>query len=179
MDLDLALIKIAKGDMEALEDVYNQTRKGVFNLVLPMVRDYYLAEDVTEQTYVLIYERAKQYQKGTSPINWILTIAKNLALKEIEKNNREIVTDFQEGENSNLVFENAPSEYDTPITNLANQVLSPEEYQILMLHAVSEYKHREIADILNIPLGTVTWKYNEAVKKLKQAIKKGGYNFDE
>lgn len=41
-----------------------------------------------------------------------------------------------------------------------------------MLFAVGEYKHREIAEMLNLPIGTVTWKYNNAIKKLKEAIKK-------
>ena len=47
-----------------------------------------------------------------------------------------------------------------------------DEYQIVMLCQVSGYKRREVASKLNIPIGTVTWKNNEALKKLKQYLEK-------
>ena len=46
--------------------------------------------------------------------------------------------------------------------------LSAEEKEIVLLHAVWDYKHREIAKMLSLPLGTVTWKYKKALKKLKK-----------
>ena len=45
--------------------------------------------------------------------------------------------------------------------------LSEEERQIVMLHAVAGFKHREIAATLDLPLATVLSKYNRALKKLK------------
>ena len=36
------------------------------------------------------------------------------------------------------------------------------------MYAIGEFKHREIADILHLPLGTVTWKYKNALSKLKE-----------
>ena len=46
--------------------------------------------------------------------------------------------------------------------------LSDEERQIVMLHAVSGFKHREIARLLEMPLSTVLSKYNRAMKKLRK-----------
>ena len=58
-----------------------------------------------------------------------------------------------------------------PIFKIAKNVLNEEELEILMLYIVSGYKHREIADIVQKPLGTVLWSYNNSIKKLKKAIK--------
>jgi RNA polymerase sigma-70 factor (ECF subfamily) len=52
----------------------------------------------------------------------------------------------------------------------AMRVLSDEERQIVILHAVSGVKHREIAKIMEMPLPTVLSKYNRAMKKLKKKM---------
>ena len=51
--------------------------------------------------------------------------------------------------------------------SLAMQALTSDESQIVMLHAVSGLKHREIASVLELPLPTVLSKYHRALKKLK------------
>ena len=51
--------------------------------------------------------------------------------------------------------------------------LSDEERQIVVLHAVAGFKHREIADIMDIPLPTVLSKYHRALRKLRTFLEKG------
>ena len=51
--------------------------------------------------------------------------------------------------------------------------LSDEERQIVVLHAVAGFKHREIADIVELPLPTVLSKYHRALKKLRAFLEKG------
>ena len=46
-------------------------------------------------------------------------------------------------------------------------VLREEEAQIVILHVVGGYKHREIAELVKKPIGTVTWTYKNAIAKLK------------
>ena len=55
--------------------------------------------------------------------------------------------------------------------NLINRVLSENDREIFILHALYGYKNKEIAKFLNMPLGTVLWKYNRAIKVLKEKIK--------
>ena len=56
------------GDVGALGFIYSETHKGVFTFVLPILQDYHLAEDVTEQTFVSVYEKAKQIQETGSSL---------------------------------------------------------------------------------------------------------------
>ena len=52
-----------------------------------------------------------------------------------------------------------------------NACLDGTERQIVILHVLWGYKHREIASLVDQPLGTVTWKYNNALKKLRKYMK--------
>ena len=165
------MLSLKNGDVNALKGIYESTQKGVFSFVLPILRDYDKAEDIMQQTYVQVYEKIEQYDNSKNPLNWILTIAKNLALNEINKANREVTTDFMDSINGDKVFTCDTKEFDTPTIDLANKILSPSELQIVMLYAIAEYKHREIAEMLDMPVGTVTWKYSEAIKKLQKALK--------
>jgi RNA polymerase sigma-70 factor (ECF subfamily) len=46
------------------------------------------------------------------------------------------------------------------------------------MYAVGEYKHREIAEFLHMPLGTVTWKYNNALKKMRKALEENQTQYE-
>ena len=59
------------------------------------------------------------------------------------------------------------------------KILSDEERQIVTLHAVSGFKHREIAGFLDIPLPTVLSRYNRALKKLRKYLTEERENDEE
>jgi len=169
--LEKAIVRLQKGESNSLGIIYDLTSKGVFSFVLTILRDYQLAEDVMQQTYIKIYENIKSYKKDTSARNWILTIAKNTALTLIRKRHREISVDFSHDTIQDGIY-CLDKDFDTPLISLANKILTEDELKIVLLFAIGEYKHREIAEMLNLPLGTVTWKYNNALKKLRGAVEK-------
>jgi len=168
--LKKAMLSLKKGNIDALEEIYELTRRGVFSFILPILREYEKAEDIMQTTYIQIYEQINKYDESKNALNWILTMAKNLALNEISRGNRELPADFMDATIGDRVFTIDTKDFDTPTIDLANKILSPSELQIVMLYAVAEYKHREIAEMLNIPIGTVTWKYSAAINKLKKAL---------
>ena len=169
--LEKAVLKLQNGDANSLGVIYDLTSKGVFTFVLPILHDYQLAEDVMQQTYIKVYENINSYSEKISARNWILTIAKNTALTEMKKRQREVSIDFSQEFNADELA-TFDKNFDTPLITLASKVLTKEEFHIVLLFAVGDYKHREIAEMLNLPLGTVTWKYNNAIKKLRDAVNK-------
>jgi len=174
--LEKAILRLREGDSNALSDVYEITSRGVFTFVLPILHDYQLAEDVMQQTYVTAYENIQSYQPGTNARNWLLTIAKNMALTEIKKRKREVSYDFSQDNRPDGVY--FLGNVDSPTIALANKVLAEDEFNIVIMYAVGEYKHREIAEFLHIPLGTVTWKYNNALKKMRKAIEENQTKYE-
>ena len=84
----------------------------------------------------------------------------------------------EEMERSLGSFDNASFE-DKIIVEACMKILSDEERQIVTLHAVSGFKHREIAGFLDIPLPTVLSRYNRALKKLRKYLTEERENDEE
>ncbi|OPZ36338.1 MAG: ECF RNA polymerase sigma factor SigW [Tenericutes bacterium ADurb.BinA155] len=174
--LEKAVVRLREGDSNALAEIYEITSRGVFTFVLPILHDYQLAEDVMQQTFVTAYENIQSYQPGTNARNWLLTIAKNMALTEIKKRKREVSYDFDQDNHPDGVY--FLGNIDSPTIALANKVLAEDEFNIVIMYAVGEYKHREIAEFLHMPLGTVTWKYNNALKKMRKALEENQTSYE-
>lgn len=170
--LEKALLKLQEGDTNALATIYDLTNKGVFTFILPIVKDYAVAEDVMEQTYITVYEKISLYKEKTNGRNWILTIAKNLAINEFNKSKKIVDYDYNEEGLMPEGLYNLDENLETPTIKLANEILDETEFKILIMYAVGEYKHREIADMLHLPLGTVTWKYKHALEKIRNELQR-------
>ena len=168
MNLDEALIRIQKGDEVAFEQIYRQTEQAVFYIALSVVRDRALAEDVMQTTYLNVLRHASSYRRGTNARAWIFRIARNEALNLKKKRSREESIDVNEHLPAFGIVQT--DDYGL-LTESAQKVLTEEEFTLLMLIAVQGYKRREIASMTGLPIGTVTWKYNRALAKLKRELK--------
>ena len=78
--LEALLLQTAAGDREAFASLYHRTSPSVYGLALTYVRSGPDAEDVTQDTFVKVWDNAPAYRPQGKPLAWILTIAKNLAL---------------------------------------------------------------------------------------------------
>ena len=167
--LDTALAALKTGDKKAFEFIYNETKRAVFYCAFSILKDRYLAEDIMHNTYIKVKQYCSSYQKGTKPLAWITTIARNLSINEHNKRKRELYTDFSEN--------NTLGEYSLSDNKLVLQAafkhLKERERQIVIMHVLGGLKHRELAEIFNMPLGTVLFKYNAALKKLRKYIEGG------
>lgn len=170
--LDEYLIKLKRGDNDAFDGIYHLTKRGVFSLVLSIVKNPYAAEDIMQDTYLKIKEKILYYKDGTNGYAWILTIARNLCLNYLNKNNKIDVLDTTEHEYLTAVTDKNFEKDDMPIFKIAKNHLNDFELQVVILYSVYGYKHREIANALNKPLGSVLWTYNNAIKKLQKVLKK-------
>lgn len=158
------------GDESAFENLYLETKRGVFAFLHTYLHNVTDSEDAMQTVYVKIRENVNSFRDGTNGRAWILQIAKNHALNLIDKSKRETGYDFFENiEDDKEIFS------DNTVSGMMEKVLSEEEQRIVTLHVIWLYKHREIAEILEIPTGTVTSKYKRAVEKLKKALKENIY----
>lgn len=165
VDEDL-IAAIAAGDTEALHRLYNAVSGSVYGFALSITKQSQDAEDVLQDTFVTIYDKASTYQPQGKPMAWILTIARNHALMRIRSRKREASFEETVADNS-LAFSRIERPEDRQAVEALLQILTEEERQIVVLHAVAGLKNREIAAVTELPLGTVLSKYNRAVKKLK------------
>ena len=156
---------MAAGDSHSLEELYHRTRTAVYGLVLSYLKHPQDAEDVTQDAFVRIWDTAASYRPQGKPMAWLLTVARNLALMRLrERGKTQELTD----EEWSALPARAPdvTTEDRHVLRAALSVLSEQERQVVMLHAVTGLKHREIAQLLELPLATVLSKYRRALKKL-------------
>ena len=77
---------VAKGDEAAFERLYAATRAKLFSVVLRILRRQDLAEEVIQEAYIKIWNRAGQFNPGqSSPITWMASIARNRAIDVVRK----------------------------------------------------------------------------------------------
>ena len=122
-----------------------------------------------QETYVRIRNSINTYKPGINALAWIFTIAKNLTLNEIKKHSREVNLELDDPV---LQSDDEYGEEEGELVHLVNTILTDDERQIVNLHLMSGFKHREIAEMMGKPLGTVLWAYRNALKKLKTAYDK-------
>lgn len=152
--------------MSAFDGLYEATKGTVFYIALSILRERSLAEDVMQSCYLKVLRYAGKYKQGTNAAAWIGRIAKNEALDVKRKRQREHLIDVSENESLFPTYEVEHSH----LIDIAKQVLKDGEFAVVMLVAEG-YKRREIAHMLQIPVPTVTWRYNQAIKKLQHAIR--------
>lgn len=162
--------KIALGEKEAFYLLYQQTKNAVYGFALSILRCREDAEDVMQETYLKIRENAWNYKDQGKPLAWILTITRNLAYMKLRESRKNSRTDISTLENV-IEFSKVVDVEERVTLEKAFSVLNTEERQIVMLHAITGLKHKEIGEIIHKPLSTVLSKYNRALKKLEKELR--------
>ncbi|MCX4286666.1 MAG: RNA polymerase sigma factor [Clostridia bacterium] len=162
--IDKLLTRISTGDNEAFEELYEKTKRGVFSFVYSYLDNYASTEDVMQTVYLKIKLNIDKYKQGTNGRAWMLQIAKNLALNELKRRKN---AEYNDG----LISSEPTVALSGEVTDTMRRTLTVEERQIVILHVLWGYKHREIAKELGVPTGTVTSKYKRSVSKMQAALK--------
>lgn len=163
------MARIADGDENAFEELYRLTYKPLFSFILSLTADEEKTRDIMQETYLNVYMSASRYRDKGNPLAWIMKIGKNIFLMEKRR------------KDSNIIFMEDPDSYVPGISydsieniearetlQMLFESLTLQERSIVTLHDLSGFRHREIADILELPIGTVLSKYHRAVGKLKK-----------
>lgn len=162
-------IRIAENDMAAFEDFYRQTERILYAFVLSTLKNHDDALDVVQDTYLKIRASAHLYKPMGKPMAWVFTIARNLAISKLrfkQKNDSIEITDME----NDLNFSYVSDKEDRLVLQTALKILSTEETEIILLHAISGFTHREIAKNLDLNVSTVLSKYHRGLKKLKKYL---------
>ena len=169
-ELERLLSGIAAGRPEDMSELYSRTRTTVYSLALSYLGNAHDAQDITQDTFVQVWERAGQYRPNGSPMGWLLTVCRNLALMRIRKADRHADLD-DSGWDAIPAEEKGLSVEERALLQDALALLDKNERRVVMLHAAAGMKHREIAVLLEMPLATVLSKYHRAIKKLRAFMK--------
>ncbi|MBR0993162.1 sigma-70 family RNA polymerase sigma factor [Bradyrhizobium japonicum] len=168
--LDELLLRMAGGDELAFEKLHAATRRKLFSTVLLVVRRRHLAEDIAQEAYVRIWLNAPAYRPALgSPMMWMITIARNLAIDAVRRPSREIfrdqsaLLDFPADTPTALEsMERRENESDTARLQQsmlsALQTLEPtRRHLVIAAYLHGESRHR-LAEQYGVPANTIrTW----------------------
>ena len=167
--LQQLLIHIAGGEREALAELYQRTRSAVYGLALSYLKNAHDAQDLTQDVYVQVWDRAEQYRLIGSPMGWLLAVCRNLCLMRLRREERHAALSEEEWD-AIPARECGLDADERALLQGALASLADEERRIVLLHAVTGLKHREIAALLELPLPTVLSKYHRALKKMRSFL---------
>ena len=176
---DETLLKaIASGQQAALSALYDRYGRLAFSLAINIVSDSALAEEVTQDVFVQIWNKATSYQPEHGKVTtWLASVTRHRAIDMLRRQNvrpeghqvgwEDGVPDLPDDSIVEDVVE--LTQRQTRIRQAVAR-LPAEQQQALGLAFFKGYTHQEIADTTGEPLGTVKTRIRLAMQKLKQVL---------
>ena len=165
MTIDDIIEELREANYRHFDEFYNSTKKSVFFAIAAIVKDNSTIDDLMQDTYVKFLENISKYQSKTSINAYLSTIAHNIAINYYNREKRlvhdEEVIDYVAAPDNKKDYKEIEA-----LEMLKD--LDDQSREIVVLHIINDLKFREIAKIVNKPLGTVLWIYNKAIKELKR-----------
>ncbi|MDQ0320734.1 RNA polymerase sigma-70 factor (ECF subfamily) [Pararhizobium capsulatum DSM 1112] len=161
-------------DIQAFELLFKYYAPRVKAYLARLERDNQAAEELMQETMIAVWNKSAQFETARGNVStWIFTIARNLRIDAYRKNRR---PDFDPDDPA-FVPDPVPSA-DSLVQELqeaerlrgAMETLPEQQLQLLRLAFFSERTHSDIADALNIPIGTVKSRIRLAFSKLRAAL---------
>ena len=163
---------LRKGDQAAFDWIYEETHRIVYFSILGIIQDKHLAEDLLQDTYMRFLDNLPKY-KHDNLISYLVTIGKRLAINEYHKRKR--ITFADESIDYYSTFDlSSHVSIDSEkrlIIEKALSALTQEERNVVILYNIANCTHKQISELLEKPLGTITWLYQRALKKMQQVTK--------
>jgi RNA polymerase sigma-70 factor (ECF subfamily) len=156
---------IKSGDKDAFEELYKGLKTPIYTIVFRITWDKSVSEDILQEVFVKLFLSPPE-PSVKNPRAYIFQMARNLAIDSTRKHAQNISLDEVE-EIAHQPLDDLPLRMDI---NDALKTLSAQECQIVTLHIIGEVKFREISEIMKIPMGTVLWKYQQAIGKLQKIL---------
>lgn len=174
-DIAGLLAQTARRDRVAFQRVYESTSSKLFGVVLRILKRRDLAEEVCQEVYVKIWERAGEFNPAmASPITWMCTIARNRALDEARRRKPDSLEDHPE-------YLDVASEEETPLDGLMRgedgkrlaaclSKLEPERAQMVVLAYCDGLSREELGAKYKQPVNTIKTWLRRALLQLRACL---------
>jgi RNA polymerase sigma-70 factor (ECF subfamily) len=184
-DRELATLA-ARGQELAFRELLTRYERPVFSLIYRMVRDRTLAEDLAQEAFIRAFNAIGTYKTSYKFSNWILKIANNHTIDHLRKRKLDTVSidgspharTQEEVERSRVVIESRDETAEEFVEHreLGSQIEAAigelrEEYRtVIVLRHVEGYAYDEIAEVMDLPLGTVKTYLHRARGELRKSL---------
>ena len=153
------------------EEIYELYWQRIFRLCMGYVNDTELAQDLAQETFIIVWQQLPKFRNESSVGTWIFRIASNNCLRQIEKEKKFSKTDLP------INLEEKKQESMEPQIQMLYQFISelPETDRIIISLELEEVKQAEIAHIVGLSESNIRVKIHRIKEKLTQKFKENGY----
>ena len=167
--------RIKSGDKEALREIYSRFSQAVYNLAFRMLRDREDAEEVVQEIFLQVWNKAHTYERSRAAVStWIINIARSRSIDKLRTlGYRDKNTELDEEKlNSNTDFSRILEEKEEKqnVIQKALNELPENQKSVIELVYFEGFTHVEAADKLNEPVGTIKTRLRLGVIKLREKI---------
>lgn len=152
-------LALKRGDHDAFHEVYRQFRSLLFVVIMSIVKHQTAAEDVLQDTFLKIYQKAHTVKNCDHFQSWAVMVAKRTALNHLKTLREEV---WQDHYDQTMVANESRSLFQTWHANLTD-----EENLVIAYKIVYDLGFLEISKLMNLPMTTTYKMYQVALKKLK------------
>ena len=174
---------LGRGEIRALEQLYDRYSTLVFSVSLRVLHDPQLAEDVVQEVFLRLWRQPASFDPGRGRfISWLMSVTRNRALDELRRVSRRNRSEDQEEEEANPLDSVATADrMDDPAlgaelreqreaVRTAMTRLPPEQRRAIELAYFSGLTQAEISELTGDPLGTVKTRIRLGMRKLRDAL---------
>lgn len=166
--------RIAGGEHETFEQLYERHATAAFSLARAMLRDQRAAEDVCQEAFLAVWRNAAAFDATRGAVRpWLLQIVRNGAIdairhRRVPTRRLDVCPDILEHEPAaEQTQAQALGNIDAAAVRVTLRALPAEQRQAIALAYFGGLTHREIADVLELPLGTVKGRLRLGLEKLR------------
>jgi RNA polymerase sigma-70 factor (ECF subfamily) len=180
------LARFRRGQSEAFGSLVRKYERELYGYLRRYLGDASLADDVFQNTFLALYTKIGQYEEGRPVRPWLYTIATHQAIDALRRQNRHPAVSLdqhrEEGADGEVrgLTDLLEARTQSPVENVQGEELrervrnSIERLpdflrQVVVLAYYQGLKYREIADVLDIPVGTVKSRLHAAMSRLQEA----------
>jgi RNA polymerase sigma-70 factor (ECF subfamily) len=177
---DLAILRKAqRGDERAFAIIVRTYEKPVYNYVLRLVHDRSLAEDLTQEVFLRVFQGLPKFSLRCKFTTWLFQVTKNRVLDELRANERRPRALVPIDEIAPLEVLDAPLERIEAMDAVWRAVdeLNPDLKMALLLRDVVGLPYAEIADSLEVTLATVKWRIHKARDEVQIGLAREGISY--
>lgn len=172
-DTDLALVARTKtGDTEAFSELVRRHERVVYNLAYRFMRDAAMAEDMAQEAFVKAYRLLNGFRGDCSFSTWLYRVTCSVCLTELNRRKRRAEVELTLDTVANAASD---PEETSDMPELIRRCVTklPERYAAIMtLYYLQEIPYEEIAETMNIPMGTLKTWMHRARLQLRKIVEK-------
>ncbi|HDL85013.1 MAG TPA: RNA polymerase sigma factor [Candidatus Acetothermia bacterium] len=160
------LARVARKDEASFQRLYEEFATRIFRYALTLLRDHHLAEEVVQETMITVWSKASTYAGNSRVSTWIFGIARHKAYDILNGEKKA----GRATESRAIMDDPAPAIERQERVHAAMKGLPPDQREIVFLTFYENLSYKAIANLLEIPEGTVKSRMYHAKKKLAEAL---------